>query len=364
MSATATTELASLLLAGTPFIDVRAGIEFAKGSIPGAVNLPILDTDERERVGTCYKRLGQEAAIELGHTLVNGPVKAARVDAWCTFATRHPQAWVYCWRGGLRSRTAAQWMAEAGCIRPVVPGGYKALRQRLIDELAQPAHTEAWFVIGGRTGSAKTALVNALPGGIDLEGFARHRGSSFGRRAGPSPAQVDFENALALAMLRRRHAAPGRCLFLEDESRQIGALSVPLEVYRRMHETPVAVVEVPLEQRVSKILDDYIRVDLEEHVGIDPEGGFRNFSVQLEESLARIRKRLGAERFLLASSLLQAALTAHGSHGDTSGHRAWIELLLKEYYDPMYDYQLSKSASRVVFRGDTAAVREWALSQY
>ena len=352
-----------LLLAGTPFIDVRAEIEFVRGTMPGAVNLPILDTAERERVGTCYKEKGQEAAIALGHRLVNGAVKEARVAAWCDFARTHPDAWLYCWRGGLRSRTAAQWAAEAGTPVQVVPGGFKALRQRLIDELEQAAPTEDWYIVGGRTGSAKTALINSLPGGIDLEGFARHRGSSFGRRAGIPPSQVDFENALALALLRERHASAGRCLFLEDESRQIGALSVPLQVYRRMRETPVIVLEVPLEQRVSRILDDYIRVDLEEHLALDAEHGFETFSIQLEESLWRIRKRLGAERFLLASRLLQAALSAQRSRGETAEHRAWISLLLEQYYDPMYDYQLGNAAERVVFRGDTTAVRDWALSK-
>lgn len=356
-------DLASLLLSGTPFIDVRAEVEFAKGAIPGSINLPILDSAERERVGTCYKQRGQEAAIALGHTLVNGAIKESRVAAWCGFLRAHPDAWLYCWRGGLRSRTASEWVAEAGLRVPVVPGGYKALRQRLIEELEQPVPTENWHIIGGRTGSAKTALLNALAGGIDLEGFARHRGSSFGRRAGVSPGQIDFENALALALLRHRHLSPGRSLFLEDESRQIGALSIPLEVYRRMRASPVAVLEVPLEQRVSKILDDYIRVDLEEHLALDAQQGFEHFALQLEASLGRIRKRLGAERFQVASGLLQSALEAHRSRGETEGHRAWITLLLEQYYDPMYDYQLASAAERIVFRGTAAEVLEWARSR-
>lgn len=356
-------DLATLMLSGTPLIDVRADIEFVRGSIPGAINLPILDSAERERVGTCYKQRGQEAAIALGHTLVSGAVKETRVAAWCGFARAHPDAWLYCWRGGLRSRTASEWMAEAGVRVPVVPGGYKALRQRLIDELEQPAPIENWYIIGGRTGSAKTALLNALPAGVDLEGFARHRGSSFGRRAGAPPAQVDFENALALALLRQRRRLPGGCLFLEDESRQIGALSIPLEVYRRMRASPVAVLEVTLEQRVSRILDDYIRTDLEEHLALDPVRGFEHFALQLEASLARIRKRLGAERFQVASALLQSALDLHRSRGETDGHRAWITLLLEQYYDPMYDYQLASAAERIVFRGTTEEVLAWARSR-
>ena len=362
MSGVEAEHFADLLLAGTRFIDVRAEVEFAKGCIPGAVNLPILDNAEREQVGTCYKRRGQEAAIELGHTLVGGALKEARVAAWCEIATREPGAHVYCWRGGLRSRTAVQWMAEAGYPVPVIAGGYKALRQRLIDELAPAGPEESWFVIGGRTGSAKTALLNELPGGIDLEGFARHRGSSFGRRAGAAPVQVDFENALALALLRRRHEEPAGCLFFEDESRQIGSLSVPLEVFRRMREAPLVILEVPMAQRVGKILDDYIRVDLAEHLALDAEAGFEHFARQLTESLQRIRRRLGEERYQFADGCMQAAIAAHRSDDDAEGHRDWIELLLRDYYDPMYDYQLAKSTERVVFRGGPDALREWALS--
>jgi tRNA 2-selenouridine synthase len=352
-----------LLREGTTFIDVRAEVEFAHGAIPGAVNLPILTSAEREQVGTCYKRRGQAAAIELGHSLVNGETKAARVARWCELARAHPGAHLYCWRGGLRSGLAAQWMADAGVAVPVIEGGYKALRHRLLEELAAPQPREPWIVIGGRTGSAKTALVNTLPGGVDLEGFARHRGSSFGRRIDEPPAQAGFENALAVALLRRRHAAPGATLFFEDESRQIGAVTIPPEVYAALKAAPLAVVEVALAERVDNILQDYICADLAAWLAQDPQGGFARFAEQLLASLARIQRRLGSERHRVAEGLMRAALGEHGQRADPSGHRAWIELLLAEYYDPMYDYQLGKSAGRIAFRGEREAVRAWCLAQ-
>jgi tRNA 2-selenouridine synthase len=356
-------EFAALLGADTPWIDVRAEVEFGRGHLPGSLNLPILRDEEREQVGTCYKKRGQQAAVELGHALVSGELREQRIAAWCEAARARPGTHLFCWRGGMRSRLAADWMFAAGVSVPVVEGGYKALRARLLTELEGLQPREPWVVVGGRTGSAKTALVQALPGGIDLEAHARHRGSSFGRRAGRPPAQADFENALALDLLRRRRSAPGAVIFLEDESRQIGAITIPQDLHRAMREAPRVVLEVSLEERIERILQDYIRTDLADHLALDPMDGFGSFARQLTESLFRIRRRLGDARYRDAGELLGAALAAQRERGEIGGHRAWIALLLREYYDPMYDYQLGQSAAKVVFRGDTAAVREWCLSR-
>ena len=352
-----------LLLDGVRFIDVRAEVEFAHGSIPGAVNLPILTTGEREQVGTAYKRQGQEAAVALGHRLVSGAVREQRIARWCAALREHPEALVFCWRGGMRSGLAAEWIAAAGVPVRLVKGGYKALRQRLLRELEAPEPREPLYVIGGRTGSAKTALIRSLPRPVDLEELAHHRGSSFGRRVSAPPAQIDFENRLALALLQRRHAAPAAALCLEDESRQIGAVTLPLDLYRAMKAAPLAVIDAPFEARVDQILQDYIVGSLREHLAHDPEHGFAHFGAQLHEGLHRIQRRLGGERHALAEGMLREALHRQATRGDTAGHRAWIELLLRDYYDPMYEYQLGKSAGRVVFRGDFTAVREWCLSR-
>lgn len=356
-------QFGQLLLAGAHFIDVRAETEFAHGAIPGAVNLPILTTGEREQVGTCYKRQGQEAAVALGHRLVSGGTKAQRIARWCAELGEHPDALVYCWRGGMRSGLAAQWIAAEGVPVRLVKGGYKALRSRLLRELEAPEPREPLYVIGGRTGSAKTELIRGLPWSVDLEELAHHRGSSFGRRVGATPAQIDFENRLALALLRRRHALPGAALFLEDESRQIGATTIPLDLYRAMKDAPLVVIDAPFEARVEQILRGYICEDLRERVEQDPDHGFAHFGAALHESLQRIQRRLGGERYVMAEGLMREALHLQGQRGDPSGHRAWIALLLRDYYDPMYEYQLGKSAGRVVFRGDFAAVRAWCLSR-
>ena len=352
-------EFDRLLYRGTALIDVRAEVEFGGGAIPGAVNLPILDTAEREQVGTCYKHEGQQAAVALGHRLVGGALRAERTARWCAFLRTYPDAVLHCWRGGMRSSLAAEWIAAEGIAVRVVAGGYKALRQHLLQELEVMAPQMSLIILGGRTGSAKTKLINALAGGIDLEGLAHHRGSSFGRRVGASPPQASFENALAVALLRQRHGAPAAPVFLEDESRQIGRLTVPQALYHSMKAAPLVIVESPFEDRVERILRDYVHEDLADWLTADPQRGFERFGQALLESLARISRRLGGERHREAEALMRAALDRHERLADAQAHRGWIALLLREYYDPMYEYQLGKAADRVAFRGDHEVVMDW-----
>lgn len=213
-----TADFRSLFLSGVPMLDVRAPLEFTRGAFPGAVNLPLMDDAERHAVGLCYAEKGQHAAIELGHQLVSGEHKAARVAAWSDFARAHPDGYLYCFRGGLRSQLVQQWLHDAGVDYPRVTGGYKAMRAFLIATLDAAAAGQQWLVLGGMTGSGKTDVLADVPAALDLEGHARHRGSAFGRRALAQPQQVDFENALAIDVLRRIDAR-FRALVVEDEGR-------------------------------------------------------------------------------------------------------------------------------------------------
>ena len=352
-------EADALLLSGCPLIDVRAEIEFTRGSIPGSVNLPILNTAERQQIGICYKQQGQAAAIALGHQRVNGALRTQRTAAWCEFKQRHPDAKLMCWRGGLRSNTAAQWMHDEGTPIEVIAGGYKRLRGRLIRAIEVAAAQQNLFVIGGRTGSGKTPLINALQGGIDLEGLAHHRGSSFGRRALAPPTQIDFENRLALKLLKTQYQRAEQALFVEDESRQIGAVSVPHPLYLAMKAAPLLVLEVPFEQRVEHILTEYCQSDLAEWQRIDQTAGFEQYAAYLLAALDRIRKRLGGGRHRQLRTIMQEALQRQQRTGSIEAHRVWIQSLLGDYYDPLYEYQLAQHAERVVFSGDREAVIEW-----
>ena len=173
-----------LLIDSVPSIDVRAPIEFVKGAVPDSCNLPLLNDTEREKVGTCYKQQGREQAIELGHTLVNGETKAARLERWQQFLARHNNAYLYCYRGGLRSRITAQWLADHGVTVPVIEGGYQALRLHLLNEF-NAVSADKLLVVSGKTGCGKTPLIKPFNNAIDLEGIANHRGSSFGKKISP-----------------------------------------------------------------------------------------------------------------------------------------------------------------------------------
>lgn len=347
-----------LFLSDVPLMDVRAPVEFAKGSFPTAVNLPLLNDEERHRIGIVYKNEGQEAAVKLGHRLVSGDVKARRIEQWVDFARRNPEGRLFCFRGGMRSHIVQQWMAEAGAQYPLVAGGYKAMRRFLIESLDGHVDAGNFIVIGGRTGTGKTLVIRDLENAVDLEALARHRGSSFGRLLTPQPGQIDFENAISVRIIKLRRA-PEKPVFLEDESRIVGRCALPQSLLAGLGRWPLVLVEEPLEERVSNVLKDYVTDMRAAYEAAYGENGFAEFSGFLKNSLHRIRKRLGGLRHAEAEALMDSALAAQQQGGDESLHRLWIEELLVKYYDPMYEYQLSQKQGRIVFRGSRADVLEW-----
>lgn len=358
-------ELLEIFLNDIPMIDTRAPVEFEKGALPTSVSLPLMTNEERTQVGTCYKQQGQAAAIELGHQLVCGSVKAQRVQAWIDFAQRHPEGYLYCWRGGLRSQICQQWVREAGCDYPRIHGGYKAMRRFLIDEFERICSTRPLQVLGGRTGCNKTALVEASDQAVDLEGLAHHRGSSFGRRPQGQPTQLSFENALAVAMLKAEHRlrTPTQPILFEDEGRLVGRCSVPPLLVKTMQQCPIVLLEVSLEERIEHSYRNYILNKLEEwRQQLGEEDSFNAFAEDLTQSLYRVRKRLGGVRYAEVNEQLVRALDAH-RQGNPDLHRDWIQRLLADYYDPMYDFQLSKRLDKIVFRGNRDEVREYLASQ-
>lgn len=344
-----------IFLNDLPMMDARAPVEFSKGAFPGVLNLPLMDDSERQRVGTCYKQHGQDAAIALGHQLVSGQVKAERVATWAAFAKANPHGYLYCFRGGLRSQITQQWLTEAGIDYPRVIGGYKAMRTFLL-ETTQQAVAECDFVIlGGLTGTGKTDVLVQLNNSLDLEGHANHRGSSFGKRASGQPAQIDFENRLAIDLLKQR-ARGTEQFVLEDEGRMVGSCTVPLELYQGMQRYPLVWLEDAFEDRVERILRDYVVNLCAEFIALHgEEEGFRLYAERLLQSLSNIQKRLGGERYQRLLVIMQTALDEQRS-GAVALHRDWIAGLLREYYDPMYAYQRESKAARIEFAGDQAAV--------
>ncbi len=341
----------ALIVNDTPLIDTRAPIEFQRGSLPSAFNAPLLNDQEREKIGRCYKASGQDAAIALGHTLISGVTKDERIAQWQRIAIQHPEGALMCFRGGLRSSISQQWLTEAGISYPVVEGGYKAVRSWLLTQLQVMSDNLNIIIIAGKTGVAKTDLITRSRSAIDLEGCARHRGSAFGKRPIAQPSQIDFENMLITKLIKHQKSGMG-ALILEDESRLIGRCAIPLELHAAMQKAPIYVLEGSLEDRVKHSHQHYILDNLSKWIALktDPKLAFQCFSEALLNAATTIKKRLGGDRHRHLMSLVQSALSAH-EQGDTSKHEDWIEYLLTDYYDPMYAYQLSKRADRVVFKG-------------
>lgn len=348
-----------IFVENTPLIDVRAPVEFERGAFPTSKNLPILDNCQREAVGICYKQHGKQRAILKGRDLVRREVRESRTAAWLEFARRNPNGALYCFRGGLRSQIARQWMHEAGADFPVVPGGYKALRTFLLAELEDAVRRCTLTLVGGKTGCGKTLLVGSLAHGIDLEAAACHRGSSFGRHAKEQNTQINFENRLAIDFLKLKHAQV-RSIVLEDEARTIGKVAIPKSLFEKMRQSAIVVVEEPHEARLERLIGEYV-VDMQrEFKDLDPENdGFDAFSAYLLNSLDRIRKRLGPARYPGIRDSMQQALELQSRTGELRKHYDWLASVLDNYYDPMYEDQLRQRRDFICFRGNYDACREY-----
>ncbi|MEK9928313.1 MAG: tRNA 2-selenouridine(34) synthase MnmH [Halieaceae bacterium] len=354
-----------IFLNDIPLIDTRAPVEFNRGSFPNATNLPLMTDSERSAVGTCYKEQGSDAAVALGHQLVSGAIQEQRVNAWIEFVEEHPEGALFCFRGGMRSEISQSWLSDRDIEYPRIEGGYKAMRRWLMAQLDRVCAQRDFIVISGKTGSAKTRLINEgndgmpLAGSVDLEGLANHRGSAFGRRASAQPTQINFEHALAVALLKieRDYSGP---IIIEDESRLIGRCALPAALKDRLERSPLLVIDTELEARVNHSFENYILANFNELRDAlqDVDAVFSAFSTSLREALARIRKRLGGLKHTELSHLLEDALRTQAA-GDDSLHKRWIRELLIVYYDPMYEYQLSRRVDRIRFKGTAAQVKKY-----
>ena len=346
-----------LFLEDVPLLDVRAPIEFAQGAFPLSQNIPLLDNQQRVAVGTRYKQAGQEAAMALGHKLATPEVRAQRIADWTRFVTAHPTGYLYCFRGGLRSQITQAWLREQGVDYPLITGGYKALRRFLLNEIERSVQDIPFFILGGLTGSGKTRLLQKTVHQIDLEGLARHRGSTFGCQVNQlQPSPINWENQLAVACLKYRHRYPHAGVLLEDESRKIGKNTLPLAFYQKMKASPLLVLECDINQRVSMIRTDYVDTAwplYQQRFQATAEAAFSEFVLT---RLARLKKRLGSLRHQRVEHIYKAALGHLFATGESHGFEPGIRMLLTSYYDPMYHYQLEKKRSQIVFRGNESEI--------
>ena len=260
-----------------PVADVRSPGEYAVGHIPGAVNIPLFDDDQRAEVGTIYKKEGNKEAVLRGIDLA-APEMSAKLKRGLELAAGGSLL-VHCWRGGMRSEAMA-WLFSTGGIEPLLlEGGYKAYRNLILGELGRE---RKYIILGGLTGSGKTGILGQMKSVgaqvTDLEGLASHKGSAFGALGQPpQPSSEHFANLLFDDLSLMREEEP---VWLEDESRNIGTVFMPDNFYDRMQSAPVIALMMSIETRMPRLLREYTTFPVEEIIA----------------SVKRISKRLGGDR--------------------------------------------------------------------
>ncbi|HMI65877.1 MAG TPA: tRNA 2-selenouridine(34) synthase MnmH [Cyclobacteriaceae bacterium] len=288
-----------------PVVDVRSEGEFKAGHIGGAINIPLLNNEERVVVGTTYKQKGQGDAIKEGFKLV-GP----RLEGIINEAERvagGKEILVHCWRGGMRSNNFCQFVGMAGIKAQSLSGGYKAYRQLAFDSFKRPLPI---ILLTGCTGSGKSEVLRSLAAQgeqiLDLEDLACHKGSAFGGLLmPPQPTTEQFQNDLFEAISK---LDTSKRVWVEDESLAIGKIFLPEDFWLTMKQRPLVKMDVSKEVRIQRLVNEYGPAD----------------RATFLEIMGKITKKLGGQHFKDAKQkLLQ---------GDMA---ATIENLLT-YYDKAY----------------------------
>jgi len=351
----------SIVLKNTPLIDVRAPVEFKKGAFYNSVNLPIMSDEERHEVGICYKNKGNEKAVELGHELVSGDVKEQRVQAWLDFMDANPDALLYCFRGGQRSRIAQQWIKESGREIVRLRGGYKAFRSYLLDELENSYKKFKPIFLGGRTGSGKTIELKKMQNSIDLEALANHRGSSFGRKITPQTSQIDFENNLIYKIIQKIDDGFHTLVF-EDEGKHVGSVFMPDSFIEILPKVPLVILEREMDERIDITMGEYVLDAQKMYESAGYVDALQAWQLDIKSAMERIKRRLGDQRYREVSAIFEDALDEQKRSGSYEKYKDWVAYLLSEYYDPMYDYQIQKRSHLIAFRGNPSEVHEYIKS--
>lgn len=300
-----------------PVLDVRSPGEYRHAHLPGAFSFPLFSDEERKVVGTTYKQESREAAIRIGLDYF-GPKMRRMVEEAVAIGNSHFEArsgvdkpgqttpqnqtlLLYCWRGGMRSAGVAWLLDLYGFKVFTLRGGYKQFRNHVLQSFEQPLRLR---LLGGNTGSGKTELLHGLRNEgeqvIDLEDLARHKGSAFGNIGMPEqPTQEMFENQLAMKILALGFAGTGSepaPIWLEDESQRIGHVNIPGALWQQMRRSPVCFLDVPFEERLNHVVEEYGTLDRERMI----------------DAITRIGKRLGgletknAIRYLLENNVRES----------------------------------------------------------
>ncbi len=301
-----------------PIVDVRSQGEFQQGHVRSALNIPLLNNEERIAVGTDYKQNGQQAAIKTGFRLV-GP-RLEEIIKQTERLIPNKEMLVHCWRGGMRSNNFCQFIGMAGMKSHALKGGYKAYRQQAAESFKQPFN---FIVITGCTGSGKSEALRSLKEQgeqvLDLEDLAKHKGSAFGGLLMPEqPTTEQFQNELfeEILLLDRN-----KRVWVEDESIAIGKIFLPSEFWKGMNKSPLVQMDVSKEVRIQRLVDEYGPADRDEFLNI----------------MGKITTKLGGQHYNQAKERL--------SVGDM---HATIDILLT-YYDKAYLKSIEKRKQQLKF---------------
>lgn len=294
-------------------IDVRSPAEFAEDHVPGAINCPALDNEQRIEIGTLYKQVSPFVARKKGAVLALRNI-AAHIEAQFSDKEKNWKPLVYCWRGGQRSGSFQTVLRAIGWEAAQLKGGYKAYRSHVLAQLKDEPRRFRYIVIGGATGSGKTDLLKVLAAKgaqvLDLEGLAQHRGSVLGfDPKAPRQSQKGFDTKL-LQELKRFD--PARPVFLEAESRKIGIVHLPDSLFETMKIGELLVVDVPVEARVAYLLRAY--------------DWFIAHPEDLKERLARLKELRGKNVIARWEEMI-----------DSGAWEALVRDLLTVHYDPLYN---------------------------
>jgi tRNA 2-selenouridine synthase len=310
---------------GELIVDVRAPIEFFKGHIVNAINVPLFDNSERAEVGTLFKQHGKDTAVTRGLEIVSP--KMVTFVTQVKELSKNKKVFVYCFRGGMRSNSFAWLMNTSGLNACILNGGYKSYRNHVLDyfELQKKI-----ILLGGGTGSAKTEVLKELDALnypiVDLEKLAHHKGSAFGaiNEERQNPQQV-FENNLFQAYTEKEST---QAILLEDESQTIGYNKIPIALWRQMKKSPIIKLNIPFELRVQKLLNDYTTTDI----------------AALQDCVVRIASQLGPQNTKLCLNYL------------TEGNLADVARLSLAYYDKAYNFKYDKNKEQKIIEVDSDTI--------
>ena len=299
-----------------PVVDVRSEGEFETGHVRGAINIPLLNNDERVAVGTAYKQRGQQEAIKEGFRLV-GPRLADIIEETKEVSAGRDLL-VHCWRGGMRSNNFCQFAAMARIKSESLIGGYKAYRQLALESYKKPLQI---VLLGGCTGSGKSEVLRALADHgeqiLDLEGLAHHKGSAFGGLLmPPQPTTEQFQNELFEEIL---NLDLSRRVWVEDESLAIGKIFLPNDLWLQMRASQLVQMDVAKEVRIQRLVNEYGAAD-------------REIFLQI---MGKIVKKLGGQNFIAAKEKLLE-----------NDMFSVMEILLT-YYDKAYLASINKRRDKI-----------------